>query len=193
MHHVLTDVGLDNVRLFGFDSFQGFPPDAAEEDEGRWQPGRCCSPLELTQAVLNSEGIESDRVTLVPGWFSDTLNDRTRAEYRIAKSSVIMIDCDLYSSTKQALAFCAPLIRDEALVLFDEYYPTGLGGKHLGERKAFHEFLQKFPCFDAIPFGQYAQRTQAFLVYRNSSCAGAASLQAPAVAQQERSRPTPSI
>ena len=28
-----------------------------------------------------------------------------------------MIDCDLYSSAKTVLAFCAPLIRDEAVIL----------------------------------------------------------------------------
>ena len=175
MHHVLKEVGLDDVRLFGFDSFEGFPAHAAVEDEGRWQPGRCYSPLKLTQAVLDAEGIDWRRVTLVPGWFSDTLNDRTRAEYGITKASVIMIDCDLYSSTKEALAFCAPLIRDEALVLFDEYYPKGLESKNLGERKAFQEFLQEFGCFEAVSFRQYAPRTQGFFVSRKGLCAGAGS------------------
>ena len=168
MHRALERVGLRSVRLFGFDSFQGFPPSAAWEDEGRWQPGKCYSPMELTTAVLEAEGVDWSRLALVPGWFDDTLNDETIRTHRIAKASVIMIDCDLYSSTKTALNFCAPLIKDEALILFDEWHARGLEGKMLGERKAFEEFLREWGCFSAIPFGQYAKRTETFLVRRIS-------------------------
>jgi O-methyltransferase len=166
MFGALRQIGLDYVRLFGFDSFQGFPPNAAHEDEGRWQPGRCFSPLEFTRAVLEEHCIDPTRVTLVPGWFTDTLNNVTREQHRISKASVIMIDCDLYSSTKEALHFCAPLIQDEALLLFDEYYPRGLEHKNLGERRAFDEFLQETRCFEAEPFQQYAPRTQTFFIRR---------------------------
>jgi O-methyltransferase len=166
MYRTLEQADLPHVRLFGFDSFQGFPPEAANDDEGRWQPGRCYSPLEFTRAVLDAEGIDWRRVALIPGWFSETLNDQTRESHRIAKASVIMIDCDLYSSTRQALRFCGPLIADEALILFDEYCPREFAGKNLGEKKAFEEFLGESGCFDASPFGKYAPRTQAFILTR---------------------------
>jgi hypothetical protein len=166
MHRAIEREGAHSMRLFGFDSFQGFPPSAAWEDEGRWQPGKCYSPLELTTAVLDAEGVDWSRLALVPGWFDDTLNEETVRRHGIEKASVIMIDCDLYSSTKTALNFCAPLIRDEALVLFDEWHAKGLEGKLLGERKAFEEFLREWGCFTAIPFGQYAKRTETFLVRR---------------------------
>ena len=166
MYRELEALGLQHVRLFGFDSFQGFPPWAAHEDNGRWQPGRCYSPLEFTTAVLETEGIDFERVTLVPGWFSETLHDGTRKRHGIRKASVIMIDCDLYSSTKEALNFCAPLIQDEALVLFDEWHARGLDGQSLGEKKAFEEFLGEWGCFTATPFGKYAARTETFLVRR---------------------------
>jgi hypothetical protein len=166
MYKALSRVGLHDVRLYGFDSFQGFPESAAWEDEGRWQPGKCYSPLELTTAVLDAEGVDWSRLTLVPGWFDDTLNDETIRRHGLVKASVIMIDCDLYSSTKTALDFCAPLIKDEALILFDEWHAKGLEGKMLGERKAFEEFLREWGCFTAIPFGQYAKRTETFLVRR---------------------------
>ncbi len=169
MYRELDALGLEHVRLFGFDSFQGLPPEAAIEDEGRWEPGRCHSPLEFTTAVLASEGVDWRRVSLVPGWFSDTLKPDTRQALGIGKASVIMIDCDLYSSSKQALAFCAPLIEDQALILFDEFHPRGLGGKYVGERRAFDEFMRENPCFTCEPFGKYAPRTETFLITRTGA------------------------
>src|SRR5688572_22611720 len=87
MYRELAALGFDEVRLFGFDSFQGLPSSAATEDEGRWQPGRCHSPLEFTTAVLEAEGVDWTRVTLVPGWFSDTLTAGTRATLGLSKAS----------------------------------------------------------------------------------------------------------
>jgi O-methyltransferase len=166
MYRELADLDLSHVRLFGFDSFEGFPADAAAEDEGRWQPGRCCSPFDFTVAALREEGVDLSRVTLVPGWFSDTLCAETRRAHRIQKASVIMVDCDLYSSTKAVLEFCEPLIADEAVVIFDEWTISRFPDKILGEKKAFLEFLEQRQCFSAVPFGQYAPRSQAFLINR---------------------------
>jgi O-methyltransferase len=166
MYRELQAFRLDDVRLFGFDSFQGLPPDAHLEDEGRWRPGSCCSPLSFTTAVLETENVDLSRVTLVPGWFRDTLNPDTIRRHGIRKASVIMIDCDLYSAAKEALNFCAPLIDDHALLLFDEYRPYGLEGKRAGERRAFEEFLDEWGCFTAEPFGSYIRRAESFLVSR---------------------------
>jgi O-methyltransferase len=162
----LLALDLDHVRLFGFDSFDGFPASACDEDEGRWQPGRCHSPLAFTTAVLKAERVDLRRVTLVPGWFADTLNNATAQSHQIKKASVIMIDCDLHSSTKTALDFCGPLIKDEALILFDEWRVTRFPNAMMGEKKAFREFLEEWECFSAVPFGQYAERSQAFIVSR---------------------------
>ena len=166
MYRELVALDLRHVRLFGFDSFAGFPPSAAHEDEGRWQPGKCHSTLGFTSSVLEAERVDLSRVTLVPGWFADTLNDATAQNHEITKASVIMIDCDLYSSTKEALNFCAPFIKDEALIVFDEWNVTRFPHKIIGEKKAFHEFMKERACFSAVPFGQYAERSQAFLVWR---------------------------
>jgi O-methyltransferase len=167
VYRELQAFGLDHVRMFGFDSFQGLPPDAHLEDEGRWRPGSCCSTLDFTTAVLETEGVDLSRVVLIPGWFSDTLNDGTIRRHGIERASVIMIDCDLYSSAKKALTFCAPLIADHALIIFDEWSPHRLEDKEeVGERRAFTEFLDEWGCFTAEPFGSYTRRAQAFLVSR---------------------------
>jgi O-methyltransferase len=159
-------MGLTGMRLFGFDSFEGLPAAAATDDEGKWKPGAWRSDLEFTEAVLEAEGVDRSRVFLVPGWFSDTCNAETAHRYNITKASIIMVDCDIYTSAKQALDFCAPLITDHALMLFDDWNTGNLAAKNLGERKAFEEWLAAWGCFKAEPFGSYRGKSETFMVTR---------------------------
>jgi hypothetical protein len=159
-------MGLRGMRLFGFDSFQGLPQAAATDDEGKWKPGAWRSDLEFTEAVLEAEDVDRSRVVLVPGWFSDTCNEQTARRFNITKASVIMIDCDIYTSTKEALNFCAPLIKDQALILFDDWNTGDLAAKNLGERKAFEEWLDEQQCFTAQSFGTYRAKSESFMVTR---------------------------
>ena len=162
----LAALQLHHVRLFGFDSFQGLPAAAASEDDGVWQPGAWSSDLAFAEAVLAAERVERARVTLVPGWFSDTCTANTARRHDIAKASVIMVDCDLCSSTREALEFCAPLIRDHALIVFDDWHAGQLAAKNMGERRAFEEWLASSQCFSAEPFGSYNRKSESFIVSR---------------------------
>jgi len=163
-------MGLTGMRLFGFDSFEGLPPAAATDDEGKWKPGAWRSEMEFTEAVLEAEEVDRSRVFLVPGWFSNTCTAETAHRYTIKKASVIMIDCDIYSSTKEALEFCEPLIVDSALMLFDDWHAGNLAAKNLGERKAFEEWLAASGCFRAEPFGSYRDKAETFMVTRTAPC-----------------------
>ena len=91
----LRDAGLDHVRLFGFDSFAGLPPD----DEGVWAEGSFDVDYDEVVQSLSDHGIDWKRVTLVKGFYRDSLTDALVAEHGLRKASLIMIDCDLYSST----------------------------------------------------------------------------------------------
>jgi O-methyltransferase len=170
MHHVLDDLRLDHVRLFGFDSFEGLPEttrtDTTSEVEN-WQPGDFKSPYDVTRENLTQTGVDWDRTILVKGWFDDTLTREFQQQHGVSKASIIMVDCDLYSSTKTALEFCAPLIVDEAIVFFDDWLPATLGQKNLGEKRAFHEFLDAHPYFTAVELDTYRpDAAKVFLVSR---------------------------
>ena len=145
MHEARRELGLDRMRLFGFDSFEGLPESAATEDDGVWAPGQFRSSLELTRENLRRWGVSPDEVTLIPGWFSTSCTPETRRRHGIERASVIMVDCDLYSSSVEALDFCEPLIRRQAVIVFDDWGAEGLDGRHLGERRAFEEFLARHP------------------------------------------------
>jgi O-methyltransferase len=147
VHHVLANAGLTHVRLIGFDSFEGLPEEAAEQG---WEPQQFRSTLSATQAYLRSRNVEMDRVHLVPGWFRDTCTNETVEHLQLAKASVVMIDCDIYSASKEALDFCAPLIRDEAIFIFDDWGWVEARGIH-GQKEAFAEFLEANPRLSATP------------------------------------------
>lgn len=167
MYNVLEELGFNNIRMFGFDSFEGLPETAAKDDEGSWHQGQFCCDYEFTRKVLYFEGIDEDRFFLIKGWFSDTLNDQLIRTHNITKASVIMIDCDMYLSAKEALAFCAPLIGKEAVILFDDWYSANnLAGRNLGEKRAFDEFLSKNTNFKTEELNSYCENAKIFLVSR---------------------------
>ena len=151
MYRAMQELGLDTVRLVGFDSFEGLPPSAAFDDEGTWRPGQFDSSYDLTYRALDEAGVDWRRVMLVRGWFSDSLTEAFVREQGLKKASVIMIDCDMYLSAKQALTFCAPLIGERSIIFFDDWEAGrgSLSARRLGERRAFEEFLAENPALVA--------------------------------------------
>ena len=140
-HHVLAAEQLDHIRKIGFDSFEGLPDESVGQG---WHPGAFWSTVSATQAYIEEQGVPKESVTLVKGWFDDTLNAETKQQFSLKKASVIMVDCDIYSASKQVLMFCGPLIQGAAVILFDDW-----GGraakKKIGQKEAFEEFLEAFP------------------------------------------------
>lgn len=165
MYRVLEELGLGHVRLLGFDSFEGLPVEASDDDDGHWRPGSFKSEHEFTMQVLRWEKINLQRVSLTKGFFESTLTAERRAEQRITKASVIMIDCDMYLSAKTALEFSAPLIVDEAVIVFDDWFP--LADRNLGEKRAFDEFLQAHHYFEVKEFGTYPPYGKIFVLVRS--------------------------
>lgn len=168
MYEVLQEFNLSQVRLFGFDSFEGMPESAAVEDEGTWTPGQFKFGIEYTKGILTARGIDWNRVFLTKGWFCDTLKPEFLQEHQLKKASILMVDCDIYSSTVEVLRFCEPLIQDEVVIFFDDWNSNNLAEKNLGEKKAFDEFISAHPEFVVQEFGNYASHTACFIVKRQT-------------------------
>lgn len=164
MHRALDAAGNRRTRLIGFDSFEGLPPSAATDSGGHWRPGEFASSLEFTSSVLDHERVDWSRVRLVKGYFEETLTPSRFRQLAIAKASIIMIDCDLYQSTREALTFCTPAIVDRSVILFDDWYP--LANSNLGEKKAFDEWLVTEPTLAAEPLLEFPPYGKAFSVRR---------------------------
>ena len=113
--------------VHGFDSFLGLPE--------KWRDG-----FEVGMFNLDGNLPEVNaNVTLIKGWFQDTLPAFLTEQCK--KISFIHIDCDLYSSTKYILNTVKPYLQEGCVIIFDELvnYP-GFDGE-TGELKAFYEFI----------------------------------------------------
>ncbi|MEM8960434.1 MAG: TylF/MycF/NovP-related O-methyltransferase [Acidobacteriota bacterium] len=157
---------LSQVRIFGFDSFEGLP-DTAEQD-GVWLPGQYRSALSFTRSRLDEAGVDWRRTHLVKGFFSDSLTPELVREHGLERAGLIMIDCDLYTSTREALEFCAPLIREHAVIFFDDWLSTDEGH---GEQRAFREFLDAHPYFDTEAADGWHDEAKIFYLSRRSDSA----------------------
>lgn len=110
----------------GFDSFCGLPEE--------WRPGY--------PAGVFSNPIPSVRpnVKLHVGWFQDTLPTYVSAVGGV-KSSLVHVDCDLYSSSVTCLTHLEDTFVDGTILVFDElWYPDNYKDH---EYKALCELLER--------------------------------------------------
>jgi len=166
-YEVLKAKSLDGVRLIGFDSFQGLPPEAA--DEG-WSPGAYASTEAATRRYLADRGVDMERVELVKGWFRDTCVASTRERLGLTKASLIMVDCDIYVATKEALDFALPLIRDQAVIIFDDWGWRS-DADLIGQREAYKECIEDVGAFEVERLEGYIPQSRIFLMTRRSEAA----------------------
>ena len=117
-----------NRSVFGFDSFQGLPED--------WF-------LDTRKGTFDLNGklpkVESN-VTLVPGWFQDTLPAFLKEHP--GEIALLHIDCDLYESARFVLEQVVSRLRVGSVLVFDEYF--NYPGWESGEYKALQELVSKY-------------------------------------------------
>lgn len=124
-------------RVFGFDSFEGFP-DLTEEDVGGRVAGTGKADLWCanTSVAMVEEALDAP-ATLVKGFFEDTLPHGD-----LDAISLLHVDADLYESTKVVLERCLPLMGPGSVVILDEYSEQDFWP---GATKAIDEVLEPTP------------------------------------------------
>lgn len=162
-----------DFRLFGFDSFQGMPASSGfdaemhgESDLGlSFAKGEFSSSIEAVWKNLRESTSEVERITLVEGWYEETLTAELKQSLGIQAASLINIDCDLYSSTRAALAWSESLIQQGTILNFDDWF-CYKGSQNHGEARALSEFLAENPHLSAQEFSTYSWHGKAFLISR---------------------------
>lgn len=163
-HKMRRRYAVEQMKLRGFDSFQGLPQHQDSQDN-IWHAGQFAFSRPQLEQELRLSGFLDADFELIEGFYDDSLNptliERLSAEN--VKASVVYIDCDLYESTRPVLRFMAHFIQNGTIICFDDYY-NYKGAKDEGEARALSEFLAEHPKFEFIPYMPYAPLGQAFIV-----------------------------
>lgn len=149
-----------DIRFFAFDSFAGLPP---HENEGRFQAGTySCSQQEFLENLEQAQ-VDLARVRIIEGWYSETLTDTTKQKTGLSAASVIMIDCDIYESTKQVLNFVTSLLQNGTIIIFNDWW-CYRARPDQGEQKACNEWLKENPTITLYEFWKQGYANIAFVV-----------------------------
>ena len=126
---VFTGTGLKKIadgvrskqlRIWGFDSFQGIPPETSEEVESWKSPAgkKKAHFLEggySAAAALGDASVSSvvrkvaarvghkDRVSLVPGYFNESLSEGLLRDRGLRPALLVDMDADIYLSAMQVI------------------------------------------------------------------------------------------
>jgi len=110
-------------RLWGFDSFEGFPETRAEDEspkdmrKGQW---KYLDGEEQVKLILFICGFKrawiDEHVHIVKGFFSDSLPGN-----QVGTIALLHLDVDLYDSYTDCLTHLFPKVAKGGVVLFDEY------------------------------------------------------------------------
>jgi hypothetical protein len=159
-------MGISTVHFYGFDSFEGLPAaEGVDKADGRFFEGQfACSKEEVKKNLLDN-GIESKDITLIKGFYENSLTEDLRKQYSFKPASVVLFDCDYYFSTRTAMLWMTPYIRAGTVLLFDDWYSYSEGdNRELGQQKALDEFLQENPQFDAEPLWEFLNHGKGFII-----------------------------
>jgi O-methyltransferase len=161
--------GVKDMRFFAFDSFEGLPETptctAATDNAAKtgFAPGNYACSQEEFRDILNSKGVDMSRVTLVPGFYDQSLTPTLKTELSLEYAGIVNIDCDIYESTVDVLSFITSLLRDGSLLLFDDWFAYG-SHPFRGEQRACREWLEANPQFHLTEYFKYTRTGVAFIV-----------------------------
>lgn len=167
----IAKFGFEKAHLHLFDSFEGLPEakdldtSGYEYKKGVWVKG-AMSVTQGLETYIHRKLFEiiPRRVHVTKGFFEDTLEGYIRD--RSLKAMLVILDCDLYSSTKYVLDVLLKhgIIQDGTVVIFDDWM-TSLGNPLLGQRRASDEVLKQYPYISFEKYGNYGLGSHIFIAH----------------------------
>jgi O-methyltransferase len=128
------------TKFYGFDSFSGFGKLNKDDEHPFYKDENFSTSLvEVNKRVQRIS--KNFPFKLVPGFFSDSLRNGAK-NMSIEKARIIFIDSDTYSSAKEALSFCIPIIQAGTFIILDDFF-SYRGSESKGVYRAFNEFIDE--------------------------------------------------
>lgn len=151
----------DSPRFFAFDSFEGLPV-TDNQDAPAFQQGDLRGSKHRFQKNIRKAAKGWD-VIIIEGFYDETLTAALLKEHHLSKAAFVNIDCDLYSSTLQALNFVTPLLQTGSILFFDDWHFSH-GDPNLGETGACSKWLENHPNIGLIDYGNVGTMGKLFIV-----------------------------
>ena len=129
------DNNLDNIKFYGFDSFEGFGDLSDDEKHVFFTKENFNSDYNKVIKRVRKM-LPENRFNITKGYFKDTLSNESNN--KIAR--IIFIDCDTYSSTALALNYVKPSLQLGTIIILDDYFAYR-GSKNKGTYGAFKKFV----------------------------------------------------
>lgn len=157
-------LGVKEMSLYGFDSFCGLPPaEGVDKTDTRFFEGQFACSKEDVEKNLGEHGVDLDQITLVKGFYEDSLTEALHDEHAFRPASLVLLDCDYYSSTIQALEWLSRYLVQDTILLFDDWHSYG-ENQELGQQKAYTEFLKNHPEFKSVQLWDFENNGRAFIL-----------------------------
>jgi len=133
---ILTKV-LNDIEIFGFDSFKGLPDN--------WIKGPC-NIFKKGSFKRQTPPIFPPNFKIIKGFFTESIPRWLKEKQGDIR--LMHIDCDLYASAKQVLTLTNERIKEGTIIIFDElfswYSPEKYENWQEGEWKALFEWMKEF-------------------------------------------------
>lgn len=137
--------GLDNMKFWAFDSFDGLPTPVTETSVGKWTRGALTTSENTFLDLIGAHGLYPDSVHTVRGFYSDSLTSELQRQFveRHGKIALATIDCDLYESAVPVFDFIEPLLQPGSVIYVDDLFVGTKGNPGKGVARAFNEFCKR--------------------------------------------------
>lgn len=137
----MSEVMGNHRDYYLYDSFEGLPRPTEQDgiEAAVWQndtptsinKDNCKAEMAFAEQALKIARVEKKH--FIKGWFKDTLP----IHKPVKPIAVLRLDGDWYESTMECLTHLYPLVQENGVIIFDDYYAWN------GCAKAVHDFLSK--------------------------------------------------
>jgi predicted O-methyltransferase YrrM len=157
---LMTHTAGEGNKIYGFDSFEGMP-EITEKDVGDYNKSdiyngwgksgdNLSGGIENVYKTFQRLNVDMKNVTLIKGFFNDTLNVAENIE-KVGKIGILRLDGDWYESTKICLEKLYEKVVPGGVVIIDDY------GHWVGAKRATDEFRASSNISEALIQTDYTE------------------------------------